>query len=150
MKLKKSISKENIVTGLKAKTKMEVIKTLAQLLRTNGYLTDSSQFFIDVKKREAHMTTGIGKGLAIPHGKSEAVIESTIAIAKTSQPIEWNSLDNQPVDTVFLLAIANKDKNDEHLRVLATLSELLMDDAFVAEIKKAQNVSEVFDVLSNH
>lgn len=150
MKLKKSISKENIVTGLKAKTKMEVIKTLAQLLRTNGYLTDSSQFFIDVKKREAHMTTGIGKGLAIPHGKSEAVIESTIAIAKTSQPIEWNSLDNQPVDTIFLLAIANKDKNDEHLRVLATLSELLMDDAFVAEIKKAQNVSEVFDVLSNH
>ncbi|MDW3030907.1 PTS sugar transporter subunit IIA, partial [Enterococcus faecium] len=82
-----------------------------------------------------HMTTGIGHNIAIPHGKSQAVIDSTVAVAKLKNEVDWGSLDNQPVNIVFLLAIKEADKGNEHLRVLAELSGKLMDDDFVKEIK---------------
>lgn len=147
MELKEKIHKENIILDLDATTKFEAIKELSKLLFANGFITSIDEFDKDVEEREEHMTTGIGNNIAIPHGKSNSVIESTVAFAKTKEPIEWESLDAKPVNIIFLLAIANQDKTDEHLRVLATLSSKLMDNEFVKSIKKANTVDEVSAIL---
>ncbi len=94
------------------------------------------------------MTTGIGKNIAIPHGKSLAVIESTVAVAKLKRSVEWGALDDQPVDLVFLLAIKDTDKGTNHLRILAELSGRLMDDEFVKRIKDSRNKKELVKALS--
>ncbi|WP_206912931.1 PTS sugar transporter subunit IIA [Enterococcus sp. DIV0849a] len=72
------VHKENILIGLEAKNKTEVIEEMAAILYQNGYISDLATFINDVFIREEHMTTGIGKGLAIPHGKSDAVVHSTV------------------------------------------------------------------------
>lgn len=142
------VKKENILVDLEATTKQEVIHKMATKLYENGFVTSADAFEADVFDRESHMTTGIGNNLAIPHGKSEAVVESTVAFAKLKHSIEWHSLDQQPVAFVFLLAIKPEDKGDEHLRVLAQISEKLMDDTFVDNLKKASTQEEIVKTLA--
>ncbi|RPA65422.1 PTS sugar transporter subunit IIA [Aerococcus agrisoli] len=145
----KKIYKENIVIDLDVNTKEEVVETLAELLLKNGFINNLHAFIKDVQERENHMTTGIGNGIAIPHGKSSSVVESTVVFAKTTKYIEWESLDENPVNIIFLLAIAEKDKGDGHLRILADISSHLMDDEFVNEIKNATTENEIEQILSS-
>ena len=88
MELGKKIYKENIILNLEASTKKEVIKKLAGLLLKNGFITNMEEFTSDVNEREEQMTTGIGNEIAIPHGKSNAVLESTVVFAKLNQKVE--------------------------------------------------------------
>lgn len=148
MVLNNKIHKENIVLDLQASTRNEVIKLLSKRLLENNFIRDLNQFIDDVNEREIQMSTGIGKGIAIPHGKSESVIESTVVFAKTKNQIEWDSLDDEPVNIVFLLAIAKQDEKDEHLKLLADISSKLMDDDFVNAIKKADTVEEIENLLA--
>ena len=147
MELGGKIYKENIVLNLEASTKKEVIGKLAGLLLKNGFVNNLEEFTADVNKREEQMTTGIGNEIAIPHGKSNAVLESTVVFAKLNRKIEWNSLDNEPVNIVFLLAIATKDKGDNHLRLLANIAGKLMDDDFVKSIKESTTKEEIESLL---
>lgn len=144
---KNKITKENIIINLVGSSKIEVIQAMSEQLYKNGKITDMKVFLDDVEDREMHMTTGIGNGLAIPHGKSNAVSESTVAVAKLETPVDWNSLDGSLVDFVFLLAIKNEERGDEHLRILAELSGKLMDDSFVEKIKKATTQEELYEAL---
>ncbi|CAI9395221.1 MULTISPECIES: PTS sugar transporter subunit IIA [unclassified Bacillus (in: firmicutes)] len=148
MTTKQKIHKDNITLNLVANSKEEVIEKLANLLFNNNYVSNLEIFIKDVIDREQQMTTGIGNNLAIPHGKSGAVEESTVAVARLQQPVEWDSLDGAPVSIVFLLAIKDQDKGDTHLRLLADLSGKLMDDDFVESIKQADSVDALYDVLS--
>lgn len=147
LNLENSIYKENIILNLKSITKEEVIQQLSKTLWDNGFIRDVNEFVGDVRERESQMTTGIGNGLAIPHGKSNSVLESTMIFAKTKNEIEWNSLDEKPVNIVFLLAIANKDGDNEHLKLLADISGKLMDDNFVEAIRKAKTSEEIKKLL---
>ncbi|MBS7576711.1 MULTISPECIES: fructose PTS transporter subunit IIA [unclassified Enterococcus] len=142
------IDDKNILMNLDVKTKNEVIERLSEILVINGFISDIEQFKKDVFDRESHMTTGIGNAIAIPHGKSSSVIESTVIVAKLKQPIEWAALDKQPVNLVFLLAIKEADKGNEHLRFLAELSGKLMDDDFVQRLKAAQDKDTLIKALS--
>lgn len=147
MMIQNKIKKENILLDLEAATKQEVIEKMSEKLYENGFINEAETFQTAVFEREAHMTTGIGNNLAIPHGKSETVQESTVAFAKLKQPVEWGSLDQKPVKFVFLLAIKAADKGEEHLRVLAELSEKLMDDEFVAQLKEASTREAIVNAL---
>lgn len=142
------INKDNIVIDLVAKNKKEVIEKLSELLATNGFVSDIDQFKEDVFLRENQMTTGIGNQIAIPHGKSIAVPESTVAVAKLKQPVEWDAVDSQLVNIVFLLAIEESGKGNEHLRILAELSEKLMDDDFIKGIKESKYKNELVEALA--
>ncbi|HFN6906530.1 TPA: PTS sugar transporter subunit IIA [Enterococcus faecium] len=146
--ISEKININNIVIDLNESDKKSVVEKLSKLLETNGFVSDHKQFQKDVFDRENHMTTGIGKNIAIPHGKSLAVIESTVAVAKLKRSVEWGALDDQPVDLVFLLAIKDTDKGTNHLRILAELSGRLMDDEFVKRIKDSRNKKELVKALS--
>lgn len=143
------LSEKNIVMNLGASTKEEAISKLTKVLKTNGYIDEASEFEKDVLDRESMTTTGIGNELAIPHGKSDHVIETTMMFAKNDKGIEWNSLDGSKVKDIFLMAVSKADQGDEHLRMLAQLSGKLMDDEFVDAIKNAKTSDEVLKILND-
>lgn len=146
-KLSNFISTQNIVLDLAATSREDAIHQLSLILAENGNVTDAEDFYQDVLSREAMTTTGIGNNIAIPHGKSAAVSTTTMMFAKTTQPLEWNSLDGSKVNIIFLMAVSPQAKGNAHLKMLANLSGRLMDDDFVAAIKQANTVDEVLKVI---
>jgi PTS system fructose-specific IIA component len=143
----KFLTENNIVIGLKAKTQTEAISQLAQVLEKNGNISDAAAFTQDVLKREGMTTTGIGNNIAIPHGKSPSVTHASLIFAKNDYPIEWHSLDGSKVNIIFLMAVSSGDAGNEHLRMLAKLSGRLMDDDFVAAIKKENDPKKILEIF---
>lgn len=143
------INIENVDLNLKAHTQKEAITEMVDLLVKNGYVKDANEFVGDVLEREKFTTTGIGKGIAIPHGKSSGVIQSTVIFGRVENGIEWNSLDGKPVHNIFLMAINASDSADVHLHQLASLAEKMMDDNFVKNFEAADNVADFLKVVNN-
>lgn len=129
---------------LKTGEKFETIRHLAGLL--GDRLINIEQYIEDVKSREAMSTTGIGDGIAIPHAKSSAVKIPTVVVGKSSRGIEWGSLDDEPVNMVFLIAVP-EDGGDEHLKILQILAITLMDDEFREEIFNATDKEVIEELL---
>lgn len=113
--------------------KFEIIKHLASLMEER--LVDVNKYVEDVKDREAMSTTGIGDGIAIPHAKSAWVKKTTVVVGKSQKGIEWESLDDELVNMVFLIAVP-EGKGNEHLKILQVLAVSLMDDDFKEELEK--------------
>lgn len=143
----KNIDKKNIVMGLKADNKDEVIKMLSQLLFKNRYIDSLDIFYKVVLEREREFSTSIGRGVAIPHGKTDVVKQSTFAFAKLQKPIIWTNGDTEAVEIVFLLAVDNEGAKNKHLEMLAEIAEKLMNDEFLDSLKKARNEKEVSKIL---
>lgn len=141
------ISSKNIVMDLNARTKDEAIKQLSLILKKNGNVSDSNSFYKDVLKRESMTTTGIGNNIAIPHGKSSSVTDTTMLFAKNKVPLEWNSLDGSKVNIIFLMAVSPDAIGNAHLKMLAKLSGKLMDDDFVSAIKEAKTTDRVLEII---
>lgn len=118
---------------LETNEKIETIGYLAQLSKDR--LIDVNKYIEDVRKREAISTTGIGDGVAIPHAKSKWVRVPTVIVGKSKRGIEWESLDDEKVNMVFLIAVPDGEGN-EHLKILQILAVSLMDDEFREEIEK--------------
>lgn len=148
-KLSDFISEKNIVMDLDASSQDDAIKQLAEVLKKNGNVSDAEAFYEDVLKRESMTTTGIGNNMAIPHGKSDAVTDTTMLFAKNKTPLEWNSLDGSKVNIIFLMAVSPDAIGNAHLKMLAKLSGKLMDDDFVAAIKQAKTTEEVLNIIKN-
>lgn len=142
------IKKENIVYDLEANNIGEVIDSLAKKLYENQDIKSIDKFKQAVIQREKEVPTSIGKEIAIPHGKSNSIRNSTVALGVLNKKIKWGEENNDEVKYVFLLAIREDDQADEHLRILADLSTNLMDDEFVGEFKSAKNKNEVFKVIN--
>ena len=148
MDIRKLISNNLIKVGIDCNNKEEMIKELAELINENGKLNSFETYLEDVFKRERDYSTGIGMGIAIPHGKSKGVKNACIAIGKCKE-IDWNSMDGKPVKLVFLLAVPAHEANTEHLMILAKLAELMMDENFVEEILSLESSSEIYNFLIN-
>ncbi|EUJ21732.1 PTS sugar transporter subunit IIA [Listeria grandensis] len=148
MEVKDILTKELVVFDLEATTKEMAIEEMAAIMDAHDILTDKASYIQAVFDRETHATTGIGNNIAIPHGKSESVKNSAIVFAKTSHLIEWESLDDEPVNMIFLLAISDADKTDGHLKILAEIATKLMDDDIVAGLKETRDEEEVIRILN--
>ncbi|WP_195701481.1 PTS fructose transporter subunit IIABC [Companilactobacillus futsaii] len=140
MSVKDVIDKENIIISNSSMNKQTAIDEMVSLLNKNGYVSDADSFKAAVNKREREISTAVGYGVAIPHGKSEGVSESTIVILKNLNGISW---DNETVNLVFMIA-APMDANDEHLRMLSTISTYLMDETFRAKLLTAMNKDDIY------
>lgn len=120
-------------------SKEEVLENLIDALVSNGYVTDKKVFINDVFEREKLTPTGFEGGLAIPHGKSKAVVKPVFAFAKLSGSVDnWESVDpDNKVKYVFLLAIPDDKAGSTHLKILSTLSASLMDEEYFANLISA-------------
>lgn len=145
--LSEVLSEKVIDLNLVATTKETAIKELSELLYQNGNIDDVEDFFEDVMLRETEGVTGLGKGVAIPHGKSESVLKTSIAIGRTSVPLEWESLDEQPVNVIILFAVKNTDANTTHIKMLQNIAICLADDAFISKLQGVTDETEMLQLF---
>ena len=146
--LDKVIHKELMIVMSSSKDKDEVIHELGNLLYQEGYTDDVQAFIDDVYLREKEGVTGIGQGIAIPHGKSEAVRTTTVAIAVLDNPIKWETLDGEPVKVVIMFAVRDSDSNTTHILLLQQVATLLAHDDFVKDLKKVKSVDALYELLA--
>jgi fructose-specific phosphotransferase system IIA component len=131
---------------LQAQDAESAVTELAGLLARDGAVADLDRYVTAVREREKHSTTGVGFGVAIPHGKSAAVRRAAVAFGRTRQGLEWNALDGQPVHLVFLIA-APEDADNVHLRALSHLARKLMDEGFREGLRTAATPEQVLSLL---
>jgi fructose-specific PTS system IIA-like component len=128
-------------------TRDEAVREAVNLLEIAGRIENSDEVEELVWQREDAYSTGIGFGVATPHCHSPAIKNNSIVFLKLRKPIDWESLDNQPVDMVFLLAMRASDRDKEHLRILARLSRKLMDEEFIAILRSVAKPADVISLL---
>lgn len=138
------LNPKTIATHLKVNSKEEALDALAGMFAAAEVIGDKDEFIKDVYDREGMGATGIGNYIAIPHGKSEAVITPGVAIAVLDHEIEWESLDGTGAKVIILFAVgADHEAADEHLRLLTMFSKRLGDDAVVSRLIGADTVDDV-------
>lgn len=141
MKITDLLMSEGIELNGKVQTKAETIEKMVDLMAATGKLTDKEAYKAQVLKREEEGTTGTGEGIAIPHGKCDAVKAPGLAAMVIPSGVDYDSLDGEPVDLIFLIAAPNT-KDNVHLDVLSRLSVLLMDEDFTARLRSAKTKEE--------
>lgn len=141
MLTKKMFSRERACFNMKAKNKMEALDELINVLAEDGKVKDKQQFKMAVLKREEEFSTGIGMGIAIPHGKSNAVREASIVFGRSDNGIEYGSMDGKPAHLFFLIAIP-EGSNNVHLRALSDISRKLMNLDTRKALKNCSNFED--------
>lgn len=142
------ITEDLVDLNLQALTKEEAIKELTARLYENNIITDEAGFLEDVFHREKEGMTGLGQGIAIPHGKSDCVTKTSLVVGKVNQPIEWESLDDEPVSVIILFAVRNVEANTLHIKLLQKVAMLLADETFIEELHHATTKEKMMELLS--
>lgn len=135
-----------ICSPLAATEKQGVIDELVDVLESCGLVSDPASLKDAVWSREQTRTTGIGHGLAIPHGKCESMKKLAIAIGKPAEPIDFEAIDSQPVQLIVLLA-SPPDKTSDHIQALAQISRMMTDAGFRDQIYAATDPTEIFEII---
>ncbi len=136
-----------IKAPLVSRDKDAAIEELINILADSGQLSDRTVALEAVMAREATRSTGIGSGIAIPHGKCAVAKELVMAIGIAAEPIEFESIDNKPVQIVVLL-VSPPDQTGPHIQALARISRLLLDAQFKSQLEKAASPEEVYSLIS--
>ncbi len=146
MNLLDIVSPDCIRAPLGATDKRGIIEELVDVLAKVGKVSDAAALKEAVWTREQTRTTGIGLGLAIPHGKCAGVANLAMAIGKPAQPIDFGSIDNKPVRLVLLLA-SPPDRTSDHIQALARVSRLMQMETFREAVYQAGSAQEIYDLI---
>jgi len=129
MRISDFLSSANVFPSLHVSDKEEAIRTLSASVAKHTPGATAETVFQAVMERERIMSTGVGKGLAIPHGKVNGLETSEMAFARLVNPIEYGSIDQAPVSLVFLV-VGPESQSSNHIRLLSRISRLMNNDAF--------------------
>ena len=140
------ISPEGVVASLKAKSKKQVLQELAGRAASLTGLGER-EIFDTLLQRERLGSTGVGHGVAIPHGKLASLDSIVGLFAKLEQPIDFEAVDDQPVDLIFLL-LAPESAGADHLKALARISRLLRESAALEKLRASGEASALYSVLT--
>lgn len=136
-----------MLLDIQATTKEAAIDEMINSLVDNGVVTDFDVFKSGIMAREAQTSTGLGDGIAMPHSKNAAVKEATVLFAKSNKGVDYESLDGQPTDLFFMIAVP-EGANDIHLAALAELSKYLMQDGFADRLRQVTSADEVIEAFN--
>jgi fructose-specific phosphotransferase system IIA component len=148
MVLTQILQPDCIKVPVENRDKEVVITELVDLLDAKGLLLDRDEALEAVITRERTQSTGTGTGIAIPHGKCNAVKELVMAIGIAHEPIEFNSIDGKPV-TILILLVSPADQTGPHIQALATISRLMLNVEFRQQLEKVTSSDEVYGLLEN-
>ena len=146
MKITDLLSIDSIEIGSSYKDKDELLKNAVKLMCRSGIINNEKEYLNSVLKREKESTTGVGNGIAIPHGRCKAVDKAGLAAIVLNKPVEYEALDNKPVELLFLIA-APEDKGNVHLEILSKLAMMLMDQEFTFKLKNSRTSEEFIRVI---
>jgi fructose-specific phosphotransferase system IIA component len=146
MKIGDILTENMVVTGLKGSTKDDIIDAMIELVSKSPKVIDKEKVREAIFDREKIMSTGVGNGFAIPHGKTDAVSDIVAAFAVTQEPIDYQSLDEKPVRLVFLL-VGKDNMVGPHIKLLSRISRLMNKEEFrkrLVELSTPQEILETF------
>jgi fructose-specific phosphotransferase system IIA component len=147
MKVSELLKPEFIISDLKGESKEEIINELVDLFKDDPRVEDIEKVRSAVLEREKVMSTGVGKGFAIPHGKTNAVKEIIGAFGKIKDGIDYESLDGNPVNLVFLL-VGKDNLISTHIKLLSRISRLMNKDDFRHRLVEANSADEIVKLFS--
>lgn len=146
MKVLDLLSKDFIISNLQSKSKQDAINELINLFEKDPRVIDIEKVRDAVLEREKIMSTGVGKGFAIPHGKTNAVNDILAAFGKTNNPIEYDALDGQPVNLIFLL-VGKDNLVSNHIKLLSRISRMMNKDEFREKLNKAKTSDDILEIF---
>lgn len=141
------LKKEYIICNLMSKDKPEVLREISKVFLYNHEHIDPEAIFNVLIARENLGSTGIGEGIAIPHGKMPGLTEPVISFGRSRQGIAFDSMDGMPAHLFFAI-VAPENSTGIHLKLLAKLSRMLKDEAFREKLLKAESVQEIYKELA--
>jgi len=147
MKISDILDINSIKIGLTVESKKDLLEQMIFLAEKSKKIIDRDDVQHEILEREKIMSTGVGKGIALPHAKTNAITGSIGALALLSEPVDFNSLDEKPVNIVFLL-VGLENNVGLHLRLLSNISRLMNNDAFrgnLLQCKTAMEVKKLFE-----
>ena len=147
MRIRDYLRDDRMIFDLKARNKKEAIKKISVLLKKVDEMIDFDVFLKDVFEREELKTTGIGKGVAIPHARTDAVKDLVMVFARATEEVEFDSLDGKPVKLIFLIGTPKKKKLNDHLKILARLTRLSQKKSFRDSLLNAKNKLEILNAI---
>lgn len=148
MKITDLLSAGAIALNVTASSKEDVLRKAVDLMARQGNITDKEQYLKAVFAREEEGTTGVGEGIAIPHGRCDGVSRPGLIAMVIPKGVDYEALDDEPVDLLFLIA-ANPKSGSAHIDILSKLSGMLMDEDFTAALKSAKTPQEFLRVIDD-
>ena len=140
------LSPRSVLVGLQGETKEEIIEELVDSLESGTVVTDREKVLQAVVEREKIMSTGIGDGIAIPHGKSDAVTRLAAALGIHKRGVDFEALDGEPA-YVFFLLVSPANVSGPHIKALARISRLLKNDDFKKRLISAADTAEIMRLI---
>lgn len=148
MKISDILDESVVRVHLSGKSKDEIINQMIAIVNNSNKITDIEKVREAIFEREKIMSTGVGNGFAIPHGKTDAVTDIVAAFAVTEEPIDYDSLDEQPVRLIFLL-VGKDSMVGPHIKLLSRISRLMNKEEFRAKLLKAASEKQVIDIFKS-
>lgn len=146
MKIADILNVKSIQLGLKASNKKALLEGMLDLAELSGKVLDRDEIKKEVYEREKIMSTGIGKGIALPHAKTNYISSSVAAFAVLDTPIEYDSIDGNPVNIIFLL-LGQETKVGNHLSLLSKVSRLVNIDKIRTDLLAAVSPGEILEIF---
>src|SRR5713226_5097804 len=146
MKITEVLEEKLVQTNLPGATKEEIINAMIDLVAKSNRVIDKGKVRTAIFEREKIMSTGVGNGFAIPHGKTDAVSDIVAAFSVTAEPINYQSLDEKPVRLVFLL-VGKDNLVGPHIKLLSRISRLMSKEEFRERLLTTKTPHEVLDIF---
>lgn len=147
MKMTEMLRREFILEAMKARNKRDALEELAAVFAKGQIKVDSDAVMHVLLERERLGSTGIGEGIAIPHGKIAGIDEMVISFGRSHEGIAFEAMDGKPVHLFFLL-VAPENSTGQHLKILAKISRMLKDSAFRKNLLEAKNQEDLFRIIA--
>ncbi|HTX99937.1 MAG TPA: PTS sugar transporter subunit IIA [Bacteroidota bacterium] len=146
MKISDILTADLVWPGLEGKTKEEIIDHIIERIAASPKVLDREKVRKAILDREKIMSTGVGNGFAIPHGKTDAVSDIVAAFAVTAEPIDYQSLDEKPVRLVFLL-VGKDNLVGPHIKLLSRISRLMSKEEFRRRLLEPHTAAEIIELF---
>ena len=140
------LTPERVLCSADTGSKKRLLEQLGALLESSASSLSQNEIFDALVNREKLGSTGLGKGVAIPHGRMAALEQPVCAFIKLDQPVDFDAADNQAVDLVFALLVP-EDSTEEHLQVLSTIAEIFSNTALCATLRECETNSCILEQL---
>ncbi len=146
MRITDILTEDLVLTGLTGDSKDDILESMIDLVAKSPKVTDREKVRTAIFDREKIMSTGVGNGFAIPHGKTDAVSDIVAAFAVTAQPIDYQSLDDQPVRLMFLL-VGRDNMVGPHIKLLSRISRLMNKEDFRRQLLEAETPKDILEIF---
>ncbi len=146
MKISEILTKEFIIPNMQSTSKDDAIVELLSLFKDDSRVKDMELVQNAVLERENIMSTGVGKGFAIPHAKTNAINDIIVAFGKLEQPIDFKSLDEQPVSFIFLL-VGKENHVGPHIKLLSRISRMMNKDEFRDALLNSKSAEDIYNLF---